>query len=211
MKKFIYLIILTIVILNFLNISGEAQQRRATKEPFQIIDASTGKTISEVLIIPIYSSASGIFVAPEGPSKINSINHFSNNPFVYRSGEPFRPKRPQFFSGLPLFPVFIGKSREIEGIVVIAPRYRPLWFEDLWWYPKFAGDKRLMQLTQISDDEWSLLLKKELSPLVSGAPRTNENCQIWHITGKCALDFDYNKKERDLVRSFIQAGKVKDK
>lgn len=206
MMRFICLILLTVVSLNCFSINGRAQQRHATKEPFQITDASTGKPISKVLVIPLYSSATGVFVAPEGPAKGTAPNYYSNNPFVYITGQQFILKRPQFFTGLPLFMVFIGKARETERILVVAPGYRPLWFNDLWWYPQSPGDKRKMELTPISDGEWSRLLAKELSPLVKDSSLIKDNCQFWRLPEQCALKIDYNKKERKLIHSFLQKG-----
>jgi hypothetical protein len=134
------------------------------------------------------------------------VRIYLDNPFVYRTGEPFKVKQPRVFTGLPLLFVFIGKGRDINGILVVAPGYRPLWTEDLGWYPGNPSYERKLQLTPISDNEWSLLLEKELSPFIKGASRINENCHLWNLE-KCPLKINYNKKERELVRSFLQQAK----
>jgi hypothetical protein len=187
---------------------ARAQHKKVPKEPFQVVDASTGKTIPEILVIPRYSSSIGIFIAPEGPSK-GSVRHYLNSPFVYRTGEPFIIKQPKVFTGAPLLFVLIGKAKDLDGILVIAPGYRPLWTDDLWWYPGYPSYERKLQLVPISNNEWSLLLEQELSPLVKGAPRINENCQLWGLPEKCTLGIDYGKKARELVRSFLQQTRKK--
>ena len=62
--------------------SGQGRStRKLSKEPFQIVDASTGKTIPEILVIPLYSSYKGIF-APEGPSKAIVRSYLDNPLFI---------------------------------------------------------------------------------------------------------------------------------
>lgn len=203
--KFICLTLLTILSLNCFSICVEAQQRKIPKQPFQITDASTGKPISEILIIPRYSSAAGVFIAPEGRGK-GTYGNYLDKPFVYRTGEPFILKLPKS-SGILLFPFFIGKGRTIQGITIIAAKYRPLRVSDLW----STGDKRTLQLIPISDSEWSLLLEKELNPFIKDVSRINDGCRFWDIAEPCALGIDFDKKERELVRSFLQEDRNKNK
>ena len=132
------LLLLTVVSLDCFSERARAQQKKVPKEPFQVVDASTGKTIPKILVIPRYSSAIGIFIAPEGPSR-GSVRNYLDKPFVYRTGEPFIIKQPKFFTGVPLLFVLIGKARETAGILVIAPGYLPLWTDDLWWYPGYPS------------------------------------------------------------------------
>ena len=82
-------------------------------------------------------------------------------------------KQPRVFTGLPLLFIFIGAGKDLEGILVIAPGYRPLWTNDLWWYPGNPSYERKLLLTSVSDNEWSQLLEKELSPFLKRASRMN--------------------------------------
>ena len=189
---------------------ASAQHVKVPREPFQVVDASTGKTIPEILVIPLYSSYKGIFIAPEGPSRAITRTYL-DNPFVYRAGEPFIVKQPRVFTGLPLLFVFIGKGRDLNGILVIAPGYRPLWTDDLWWYPGNPDYERKLLLTPVSDNEWQLLLEKELSPFLKSASRINDNCRMWDLTERCDLKIRYGKKKRELVRSFLQRAKKETK
>ena len=177
---------------------------KVPREPFQVVDAATGKPLPEILVIPRYSSWMGMGIVPEGPAR-GIVRNYLDGPFVYRTGEPFiLKKQPKAFPSVPLLFVFVGKVRDIDGILVIAPGYRPLWTEDLWWYPRYPGYERKLQLTPISGNEWLLVLEKQLSTFVKGASRVNENCRIWNLPEKCTLKIDYDKNERELVRSFLQ-------
>ena len=194
---------LTTISLSYFSIVSLAQQRRAVKEPFQITDSSTGKPIQEVLVMPLYSSVSGVFIAPEGPSK-SSVSYYLKNPFVYRAGEKFLPKKPPVFTGLPLFPVLIGKGRETEGVLFVASGYHPYWYNDLWWYPKNSDDKRKIALTPISDDDWMKLSKNQLNFLFNDDSYTNKSCQMWNLSEPCKIEVNYAKKERETVRAFLE-------
>lgn len=194
------LLLLTVVILYCFSASVVAQQRKVPKEPFQIVDASTGKPIQEVIVIPRYSSFEGVStMLGEGPGS-GTYKDYLDKPFVYRTGELFLIKRPRS-GGLPLLPfVFIGKVRSIEGILIIAPKYRPLWVSNLW----STSDERKLNLTPILDNEWSLLMEKELSPLVKDHSQIEHNCRIWDLPEQCNLKIYYNEKERGLILSFLQ-------
>jgi len=178
---------------------ASAQQRKVPKEPLQVIDASTGKLIPELLLIPRYSSFKGTStLLGEGPGGGTDLDYLAT-PFVYRTGTPFILKLPKSTGiGLPGL-IFMGKGRSIQGVLVIAPRYRPLWFTSLW----SVGSERKLQLTLISDNQWSLLLEKTLSPLAQDVRRINDECSFWDLPTPCTLETRYNKKERELVRSFL--------
>jgi len=189
-----------------------AQQKKIPKNPFRFSDAVTGKPIPEVLVLPRYSSAKGIFIAPEGPAKATYRNYL-DKPFLYRTEDPFILKTPKF-CGLPLFQVFIGKARGIEGILIVAPRYRPIWFDNLWqtrdiWNTR---DIRGLRLTPIPNNEWSLLLEKELNPLAEKSVLSVDDFQFWGLyEAERSLYIDYNKDERELVKKFLQSATIESK
>jgi len=211
MKSIKLIAILSFVAISFLLHSEVvAQQRKIPRNQFKFSDAVTGKPIPEVLVIPRYYSAKGIFIAPEGPAK-GTYRYYLDKPFVYRTGSPFILKTPKF-SGLPLFPVLIGKGRTIEGILIVAPKYRPMWFEQLWqtrdiWNTR---DIRDLQLTPIPDNEWSLLLEQKLNPLIKETVLPlEEDFRFWGLYwAERSLYIYYNKDERELIKSFLQPAKI---
>ncbi len=183
----------------------EAQHIKVPEDPIQVVDAVTGETIPEILVMPLYSSYKGVFIAPEGPSRAVAQNYL-DNPFVYRAGEPFKVKQPRVFVGLPLLFIFIGKGKDLDGILVIARNYYPLWTDDLWMPP---GHKRKLRLSPIPHERWLQLMKSDLNPVLNNSSRLRENCEIWQIPERCDLKIKYDKKERELVRSFLIEGPKK--
>ena len=196
---------LGLLILDCFQQSAYAQKKKVPKDPpFQVVDTSTGKTIPEILILPLYSHYAGVFIAPEGPAYAKS-HFYLDHPFIYRAGEPFKIKQPRVFTGLPLLMVFIGEGRDLEGIVALAPGYRPLWTADLWWYQWVPPYERKIKLTPVkNDDEWSQILETDLKPFLNGASQVSDGCELWNLKGKCNLKVKYDKKERRLVSSFLQ-------
>ncbi|HTG94043.1 MAG TPA: hypothetical protein VL866_15735 [Pyrinomonadaceae bacterium] len=177
--------------------SAKAQHIKVPKDPVQFVDAVTGETISEVLVMPRYSLYRGVFIAPEGPSKA-IVSNYLDHPFVYRAGDPFKIKQPRVFVGLPLLMVFIGQGKDLDGILVVARDYFPLWTEDLW-LPK-------LKLSPIPHQRWLELMTNDLQPVLNNRSHLKENCEIWQIGERCNLKIKYDKKERALVRSFVTAG-----
>jgi hypothetical protein len=198
--KFVAALIVTTVGLGAFTDSAEAQHVKVPEDPVQFVDAVTGETISEVLVMPRYSSSEGMFIAPEGPSKA-IVRNYLDNPFVYRAGAPFKIRKPCAFVGLPLLMVFIGQVKDLDGILVVARDYSPLWTDDLWWPP---GQQRKLKLSPIPHERWLPLMKSDLYPVLN-SPRLRENCEIWQIGERCDLKIKYDKKERELVRSFLTA------
>jgi hypothetical protein len=119
-------------------------------------------------------------------------------PEVYRAGTPFILKLPKS-RGLLLGPfAFIGKGRSLWGVLVFARGYRPQWFINLW------ADDRKLQLTPVSGDDEAVLIGELLSPLGQGVPHTRDECSFWQLPAECKLEIHFDKKERELVRSFLQ-------
>lgn len=204
--------LLAVVTLNGFSNRAIAQQRKIPKEPFQVVDASTGKPITEILVIPRYSTFQGVStMLGEGPGS-GKYRNYLDKPFLYSTGEPFILKLPKS-TGVNTGLLFVGKGRSLDGVLIVARKYGPVWFDNLWqtrdlWNTR---DIRDLQLTPLSDNEWSTLLEKELSPFAKGASRINDSCRLWDLPEKCSLEIYYNKKERGLVRSFLQQHKVETK
>lgn len=192
-----------LLILQCFVVITDAQHKRIPKEPFQIVDASSGKIVPEVLIIPMYYSASGVYTAsPKTTGAMPVVKQYLKHPFLYKTSEQFLVKKPMFFKGLPLLFVFIGQFKDIQGVLVIAKGYRPLWTDDLWTETSYNRERK-MKLTPISNEEWSSLLKNELNPLVKGDSQITSGCKMWDFPAECALKIDFKKKEKEMVSSFL--------
>lgn len=194
------MLIVTTVGLGAFTEPANAQRTRVPEDPVQIVDAVTGETISEVLVLPCYSFYKGMFIAPEGPSKA-IVRNYLDHPFVYRAGAPFKIKHPRALIGLPLLMLFIGQGRGVDGILVVARDYYPLWTDDLWWPPR---QQRKLKLSPIPRERWLRLMKSDLYPLLNSS-RLKENCDIWRVGERCDVKIKYDKKERELVRLFLTA------
>lgn len=135
----------------------------------------------------------------EGPQRGIDRDYLAK-PFIYYTRNNFKPKQPKSPAVvLPPF-VFVGKGITLEGVLVLSPGYQPQWFTNLW----SIGSERKLQLTSISNTEWSSLLEKTLSPLVNDTSHIKDECSFWDIPTPCNLEIRFNKKERELTRSFLQ-------
>jgi len=75
-----------------------------------------------------------------------------------------------------------------------------LLFQDFW----SDGEKRKLRLTRISDDEWSRILEKNLVPLTTKKSLPVDDYRFGGLFEKSRiLHIYYNKKERELVRTFL--------
>lgn len=188
-----------------------AQQRKIPKNPFAFTDAVTRKPIREVLILPRYCSGFAIGIAPEGPGK-GTYSHNLDKPFLYRAGYPFILKTPKF-RGLPLLPLVIGKFGCIEGVLIVTPGYRALWFGNLWQTRDIFNtrDIRNLQLTPIPNNEWCLLMDQKLNPLLRESVVSLDNFEFWGVQKtepKHPLYIRYNKDERQLIMKFLQSARI---
>src|SRR5262245_8479853 len=70
-------------------------QKRVDDRPINFADASSGVIVEPLLIIPRYSSMTGVSTeAGHGPGRVLADERFLANPFVYWQGSPFQPKQP---------------------------------------------------------------------------------------------------------------------
>ena len=195
----------TIALIALLAVSVMAQQKKIPKEPLHVVDASTGKLIPELLLLPRYSSFTGTStLLGEGPGG-GSYRDYLAKPFVYHTGDLFVLKLPKSTGFTLPGLLFMGKGRSVHGVLLVAPGYRPLWFTSMW----SVGPERKLRLTPISDNDWSLLLEKTLSRLEKDVTRIEDDCPFWSKPSPCSLEIHYNKEERELVRSFLRQSKAK--
>ena len=193
----------TIVLIGLSVVCVSVRAQQIPKEPLQVVDASTGKLIPEVLIIPRYFVFTGTStLLGEGPG-CGSYRDYLSNPFVYRTGTLFILKSPKSHGFMLPGLLFIGKGRSLRGVLLVASGYRPLWSTSYG----SVGAERKIKLTPISDNEWSSLLEKTLGRLEKDVTPIKDDCSFWDIGTPCSLEIHYNKKERELVRSFLHQPK----
>src|SRR5687767_3201404 len=179
------------------------QQKKIPEDPLYVVDATTGRSIPEVLLLPRYSRFKGVStMLGEGPGDGSYLDYLAK-PFVYRPGERFKLKLPKSTGFLIPGLLFMGKGRSLDGVFLIAAGYRPLWFANLW----SPGSARQLKLTPIPDHEWSLLRDNKFSQLERDVTRIENDCSFWDLPSPCSLEIHYNKKERALVHSFLRRPK----
>ena len=110
--------------------SGSLQSVSSAR--FTFIDASSGRSISRVLIFPLYNTRSGYITAAPLDSDGELSDRYLAHPFICRSGE-----------SLALVPVrstgivvgnywrIVGTRNTVEGLLLVPPLgYRVRWFND---------------------------------------------------------------------------------
>lgn len=117
--------------------STGSSQLPIPKQPIVFVDASSGREVPRVLIVPKYTTTTGVSTgAGHGPG-VATDSRAVAAPFIYRSGEPFTPRQPDA-KGL-LVPnglLFAGRGVGVNGVVAIAPGYQSAWVWKLWDRPQ---------------------------------------------------------------------------
>src|SRR6185503_3210577 len=107
-----------IVLIGLLAVSVMGQQKKIPKEPLHVVDASTGKLIPELLLLPRYSSFTGTStLLGEGPGG-GSYRDYLAKPFVYHTGDPFVIKLPKSTGFTLPGLLFMGKGRSLDGVAI---------------------------------------------------------------------------------------------
>ncbi|HVF47571.1 MAG TPA: hypothetical protein VNA17_08410, partial [Pyrinomonadaceae bacterium] len=173
-----------------------AAQRKTSKQPVKIVDITSRELIPEVLVLPTYGSFAGVAVYPGGQAK-GSDRDYLDNPFIYRPGTAFKLNRGSFV-GLPLGFVFIGKYTDMWGVMLVAKGYHPVLVSEYQ-----LDEREEVVMTPVTDIKWDEFVKKEFESLVSGSKRIN-NCKLWFFPEKCEIEIRFDRKERELVQSFLK-------
>jgi hypothetical protein len=187
-----------LVLALLLLVNSAYAQKKISKEPLKFVDIRTRETIPEVLVIPRYGSAMGVVVPPEGLGKGGRVRDYLDHPFVYRSGQAFKVKRTSFI-GLPLLFVFIGKFTEVEGVMFVAKGYFPVWKSELYW-----GANQEVIMRPIDDKAGTELVEREFDSLMKGSKKLEQGCPVWDLPQGCNLEIKFDRKERELVQSFLK-------
>lgn len=170
------------------------------KDRRTFLDAKTGKTIENVLIIPRYSSFVGISSRAGHGLGRGAHSMYVANPFTYRTDTPFTitQKRSAGFL-LGFFTAWMGWGNSTDGVLVIAPGYKSLWVWDLWG--NFDHFKHELIPLAIEDGAQELnalqtLLAKEM---IEGL----DNEKRWSIGVGLKIAVQFADADKAVIRAFL--------
>lgn len=179
------------------------KQRPIDEKPIRFVDARTGATIETVLLLPQYSTATGVSTgAGHGPGAM-SHSVFLAFPVVYRSGILLQLQLPSS-KGLLLPGVFVGKGLTIKGVTILAPGYAGTWLWELWDRPHGYQ----MALTPWADGaaaKRDRLLAQLDGSRIRGADLDDQEREMFNLAPQSSIDVRLSKDERERVRQFILA------
>jgi hypothetical protein len=167
-------------------------------EPVRFVDATSGQTLSEVLVIPRYTSYSGIALwgAGHGPSA-GTDKIYVAHPFRYRDGDRFTPDEPKTFALGGPGVVWILSGTTVDGVVIVAPGYAPVWVDNFW------GDQRHWELAPLSPPD-SLHELVRLRELLSRTQLDRiEDYGLWSLGNNYNLEIRFSQSERQQVITFL--------
>lgn len=166
-------------------------------DPVRFVDAASGRTVSEVLVIPRYTSGSGISVmsAGHGPSSDASPDLYIAHPFRYHEGDKFTPAQPKTFALFVLGVVWIPSRTTLDGVVIVAPGYDPRWVDD------FYGDRRCWQLSPLGAPSRFQQLARLRDSLSRDKLDRTEDFRLWSYGDK--MDVRFSSSERQNVLAFL--------
>ncbi|MGH9784185.1 MAG: hypothetical protein ACRD88_08365 [Terriglobia bacterium] len=176
-------------------------QLEVRHDPFEFIDKLSGQHLGEVLVVPRYSSFSGISTGAGHGLGAGRDTVYVASPFVYRSGATFQPLQPNSHgvvagSGW----AFTGKGVSLDGVLIVCPGYQPMWLWDLW----DQGASRRIELTPLDQGEAleQLRLIAELlrKPVLTGDERT-----LWSLGGDKRITVRLTPEQAALVEDFLSA------
>lgn len=174
-------------------------KREVPTSPIAFRDVRTEMVVPSVLVIPRYSSFSGVStLAGEGPGS-GSYRFWIGDLFVYEAGAPFAPSQPKS-TGIVWgwFWAYTGKGVSLNGVLVVAPGYEPKWVWDLW--SRSAADHFLLIPISPGEARSSLL---NLARLLEKDELLGEDKDLWSLGQPHALENRVDDAGRALACGFI--------
>ena len=181
-------------------------QKEVPHEPLQIIDSISKKPIGSVLIIPRYSSFK-VFSFSRNIG-YEFVHFYIANPFIYKEGDAFIPTQGKTIG---LFP-FIGMGSDIQGVLIIAPGYEPIWHWNLWndivEINPINGhietnDKRIVELIPLTYDQ-SLSNLGYIFELLQRDILVNNERNYWGLGGDYNLEVKFTNNDKEIIHSFMK-------
>jgi len=174
-------------------------QKRVPRNPITLVDAKTSQPIDTVLLIPRYSSFSGISSGGgHGPGISMSAKVFIAHPFLYHRGDSFAPLQTKAKGVITLLPeTFFGSGSTLDGVVVIAPGYKPLWVWDFWF-----ADAPGRTLTPIAETDARRVLQ-DLSQMIARSVLSEAEKETFSYSASDAVYVRLTDADRQVMRAFI--------
>jgi len=198
-KRTISLVVLLGANLACATVGGPAQLE-VRHDPFEFIDKASGKLLSDVLVLPRYSSFSGISTgAGHGPGAGRETVYVAS-PFIYHSGGDFRPLQPDSHGLVAGEAVaFAGKGVSLDGALVVCPGYQPVWVWDLW----DPGANRRLELTPLEQAEAVRQLQL-VAGLLHRSVIAGEERALWSLGGDEPIAVELTADQIALVDGFLK-------
>jgi hypothetical protein len=171
--------------------------------PLRLADARTKARVEPVLIIPRYSTSTGVSTGGgHGPGRMLD-GRFLAAPFMYWDGNRFQPKQPDSH-GIEVGPLFfVGQGVSINGVIIMSRDHKALWWDSLW-----DRDHRRVVLEPIVEE--SSYRKRLLSLLerdeIRGRDLTEDERNIFNLIPDFDLNVKFNADDRRMVREFLTVG-----
>jgi hypothetical protein len=177
-------------------------QLEVRHDPFEFVDELSGQQLDEVLLVPRYSSFSGISTGGgHGPGAGHGTVYVAS-PSVYRSGESFRPLQPNSHGVIAgEGAAYTGKGVSLNGVLVVCPGYEPLWLWDLW----DQGSNRRLGLTPLKQAEAVKQLQL-IADLLHSSVITGDLRALWSLGGDKPIEVRLTAEQLALVDRFVNTG-----
>jgi hypothetical protein len=174
-------------------------QKRVPRAPLVLVDAQTGGATDGVLMIPRYSSFSGISTgAGHGPEFSTGSEVFIAHPFLYRQGKNFSPRQTSSAGVITLWPLaFVGSGSTLDGIMVVAPGYKPKWLSDLW-----PEEQREIFLNPIVGSAARAELQR-ISAMIEDKTLSEADKRMFAYASPDPIYVRLTEREKQLIRSFV--------
>ena len=170
-------------------------------DPITFSDRATARVVTPVLVLPRYSSHSGMSTgAGHGPGAMVD-RFYVADAFIYHAGQEFRPKQPRSVGAVWLGAAFTGRGVTLDGVLVVASGYRPKWVWNLWGRDladQFQLDPLPTGSAKDALDEIRMILHdREL------VPRAND---LWSLGPRYKLESRLTEDELRTVDEFLAEG-----
>jgi len=178
-------------------LSRQLAQLEVRHDPFILLDKQSSQYAGEVLVVPRYSSFQGVASGGGHGPGAGRDRVYLAAPFLYRSGEPFIPEQPNS-AGFVAAGAFLGKGVSLDGVLIVAPGYRPIWLWSLW----DKGSSRSITLVPLSREDGARQLH-EVSALLHKEFLRGDERELWSLGGDATIEVRLAPDEIATVDAFL--------